>query len=262
MTASQLVKETGKFVKKNIFGLLIISIIIIGFGVVFGYESRYLALKGEGQDIVTGGYSVSTNIWTTIVSFITFYASMEAYVAIKEARKFRTFGLFDMISKGGFKMLGLIILITIKTFLWSLLFVVPGIVKSYEYQRAVYLMVRDRDMSIGDAFHYAKEDMYGHKMTLFTGNLIIALPASLGILVAVITSIAVFGISADISTGTIQASGSTALNPMVMIIAGIILLFLLFGVLYTTVMNLGMQPVFNDMLDTKLRNRITNEIDN
>lgn len=53
------------------------------------------------------------------------------------------------------------------TFLWSLLFIIPGIIKSYEYRMIPYLLADAPEMSREDAFRISKELMYGQKMNAF-----------------------------------------------------------------------------------------------
>ena len=53
------------------------------------------------------------------------------------------------------------------TFLWSLLLVIPGIVKFYAYSMAFYILADHPDMSALDALRESKEMMKGHKMELF-----------------------------------------------------------------------------------------------
>lgn len=52
-------------------------------------------------------------------------------------------------------------------FLWSLLLVVPGIVKSYEYYMVPYLLAEYPDMSREEAFARSKDMMYGEKWNAF-----------------------------------------------------------------------------------------------
>ncbi|MGN0363487.1 MAG: DUF975 family protein [Bilifractor sp.] len=53
------------------------------------------------------------------------------------------------------------------TFLWSLLFVIPGIVKSYEYRMIPYLLAEHPDMSMEEAFAISRNMMYGNKWKAF-----------------------------------------------------------------------------------------------
>lgn len=52
-------------------------------------------------------------------------------------------------------------------FLWSLLFVIPGIIKVYSYSMADYLMADDDKLSGNDAITKSRELMNGHKFRLF-----------------------------------------------------------------------------------------------
>lgn len=51
--------------------------------------------------------------------------------------------------------------------LWSLLFVIPGIMKSYSYSMAFYILSDNPGISARDALKRSKEMMKGHRMELF-----------------------------------------------------------------------------------------------
>ena len=53
------------------------------------------------------------------------------------------------------------------TFLWTLLFVIPGIVKSYEYRMVPYLLAENPNMSSSEAFATSKRMMDGNKLDAF-----------------------------------------------------------------------------------------------
>ncbi len=55
--------------------------------------------------------------------------------------------------------------------LWSLLFIVPGIVKSYEYRMIPYLMAEDPTMTKDQAFAISKQMMTGQKWNAFVLDL-------------------------------------------------------------------------------------------
>lgn len=52
-------------------------------------------------------------------------------------------------------------------FLWSLLFVIPGIVASYKYAMAPFILAENPQMSASEAIKASKELMNGHKLELF-----------------------------------------------------------------------------------------------
>ena len=59
----------------------------------------------------------------------------------------------------------------IYTFLWSLLFVIPGIIKAYEYRLIPYLLADDPTMTKQQAFAQSKELMRGNKWRAFVLDL-------------------------------------------------------------------------------------------
>ena len=56
---------------------------------------------------------------------------------------------------------------TLFIFLWTLLFIVPGIVKSYSYAMTFYILNDNPEMSGNDAITASREMMKGHKGELF-----------------------------------------------------------------------------------------------
>lgn len=59
----------------------------------------------------------------------------------------------------------------IKNFLWFLLFIIPGIVKSYEYRMVPYLLVNDTDLTSGEAIEMSRSLTDGHKWNMFVLDL-------------------------------------------------------------------------------------------
>lgn len=55
--------------------------------------------------------------------------------------------------------------------LWLLLFIIPGIVKAYEYRMIPYLLAEHPEMSHQDAFYESKRMMTGYKMEAFVLDL-------------------------------------------------------------------------------------------
>ena len=71
--------------------------------------------------------------------------------------------------------------------LWTLLFIIPGIVKTYAYAMTPFIMAENPDISANDAITASKELMDGHKWELFVlsltflgWNLLAALTLNIG----------------------------------------------------------------------------------
>ena len=59
----------------------------------------------------------------------------------------------------------------IKVILWSLLFINPGIVKSYEYRMIPYLLAENPELTEEEAFRYSRQMMYEQKLETFVLDL-------------------------------------------------------------------------------------------
>lgn len=73
------------------------------------------------------------------------------------------FSQFNMFGKA----LGLRIVTSIFIFLWSLLFVIPGIIAAYRYSMAFYIMNDNPSIDIMEAIEQSKAMMQGNKGRLF-----------------------------------------------------------------------------------------------
>lgn len=63
------------------------------------------------------------------------------------------------------------LLVGIFTFLWSLLFIIPGIIKKYSYAMAMFIQYDNPNMSETDAITASRKMMKGHKGELFVLDL-------------------------------------------------------------------------------------------
>ena len=59
------------------------------------------------------------------------------------------------------------LLVAIKTFLWSILLIVPGIIKAYEYSAIPYILAVNPGITAKEAFAKSKKIMTGNKWRLF-----------------------------------------------------------------------------------------------
>ena len=58
-------------------------------------------------------------------------------------------------------------LVNLYTYLWGLLFIIPGIVKSYAYSQTFYILAENPNLSASEAISISKEMMDGYKTDLF-----------------------------------------------------------------------------------------------
>ncbi len=76
-------------------------------------------------------------------------------------------GMFDGFVR---KWLGMF-LMSLKVFLWSLLLVIPGIVKAMAYSLTPYILAEYPGVSAGDAARLSDKMTYGYKMDIFVAGL-------------------------------------------------------------------------------------------
>ena len=62
-------------------------------------------------------------------------------------------------------------LMDLKTLLWLFLFIVPGLIKAYEYSMIPYLLAENPNLSASQAFSLSKQMTTGQKMDLFVLDL-------------------------------------------------------------------------------------------
>ena len=65
----------------------------------------------------------------------------------------------------------IMVVMYIKNFLWFLLFIIPGIMKAYEYSMIPYILAENPDISMDEAFAQTRNMTTGQKMDLFVLDL-------------------------------------------------------------------------------------------
>lgn len=86
-------------------------------------------------------------------------------MAIRRGERAEFFTLFDGFSFVG-KIIALNLLTVLLVGLWSMLFVIPGIVASYRYRFALYNLYENPDLPIMEALAMSKQQTHGYKAQL------------------------------------------------------------------------------------------------
>lgn len=75
----------------------------------------------------------------------------------------------------GFRQVGRVLALTVMIFvyiwLWSMLFVIPGIVAAYSYRMAMYVLLDNPGVTASEAIAISKRLTYGHRMEMFVLDL-------------------------------------------------------------------------------------------
>lgn len=102
------------------------------------------------------------------------------------------FSQFDRLGEGFLMNL----LMGLYVFLWSLLLIIPGILKSFSYAMTPYILAENRHLSANDAITESCRIMYGNRWRLFCLNLsfigwemVCAIPMMIGLLLSAMGTI-------------------------------------------------------------------------
>lgn len=79
--------------------------------------------------------------------------------------------LFSAFQNGYFNIVKILLIKDIKQFLWTLLFIIPGIIKSYEYKMIPYILAENPEISTEEAFARSKQLTSGQKGDMFVLDL-------------------------------------------------------------------------------------------
>ena len=90
------------------------------------------------------------------------------FLKITEGNEQKKVTVKDFFKEGRFlESLGLYVIMALKIFLWTLLFIIPGIVKMFSYSMAPYLKYNNPKKSSIDCIHESARIMNGYKGSLF-----------------------------------------------------------------------------------------------
>lgn len=133
-----------------------------------------LGMFGSGAAVATAGLTLAC---ATIAGIGSLFAINPLSVGYENSLKafckdgdIHTIGnMFKFGFAGGqyWRNLAGILLVSVFTFLWTLLFIVPGIIKSYAYAMTPYLLQDNPELGPNDARLKSIEIMRGHKGKLF-----------------------------------------------------------------------------------------------
>ena len=132
----------------------------------FDYDAFYSALMREGPtpmsrllDLLLSAVKAVIGAGFVIFTLRTIDGSGASYWNL-----FDGFAMF-------FRIIWLYIVEGFFIFLWAMLFVFPGIIASYRYRMAIYLLLEHPEMSVMDCIRESKRLMKGHKWELFVFDL-------------------------------------------------------------------------------------------
>ena len=114
----------------------------------------------------TGFLSTFVTILTSLLNVILGAGFAMYCMAIRRGERAEYITLFDGFSFVG-KLIGLTIVTALFIWLWSMLFVIPGIVAAYRYRFAPYNLYENPGLGVMEALEMSKRQTMGYKGQLF-----------------------------------------------------------------------------------------------
>ena len=129
--------------------------------------SLILSLLNYAGGLKGGPLSIFLSILTTLLSLVLGAGFVMYCMAILRGERTEYLSLFDGFSIAG-KFIALYIIQISFITLWSMLFVVPGIIAMYRYRFAEYNLYENPDLGVFQALDMSKRQTAGYKLQLFT----------------------------------------------------------------------------------------------
>ena len=192
MWTRKLLKDNAKIAfQRNYWTCVLVSLVLAAvLGQVsmpslnFSTDFKNVDYYFDGSDVATeiiAAVAVFCVVFTLVITiviagalvaaaFLTNIVELGGRRYFMENREHKTpfMQLFYGFTCGHYKhLVGVLFQRTIRVFCWTLLFIVPGIIKSYEYLMIPYIMAENPELSRDRAFEISSKMMDGRKGTAF-----------------------------------------------------------------------------------------------
>lgn len=148
MTRAELKASAKEQIRGKLVTLFLMMCVIFGIGLL----CTFIPVIGTvASFIITPAFTLSLCM---------------VYLKLTKREDISVENVFNGLDKTG-KALWLYILIYIFTLLWSFLLIIPGIIKTYSYSMAFYILADNPNLTAREALAKSKQIMHGHKMDLF-----------------------------------------------------------------------------------------------
>lgn len=156
------IKQEAKAVLKGQTSTFVLATLIV-MAVAFGLSGiQQIFMNGESETF----FSMFISLINVAVSGILSIGFASMALKALAGRQINTGEVFDGFEKLD-RSLGVVFLTIIKTFLWSLLFIIPGIIAEYRYAMAYYIILERPELGVNEAIKESSRMMKGHKWDFF-----------------------------------------------------------------------------------------------
>ncbi|MFC7441952.1 DUF975 family protein [Laceyella putida] len=135
-------------------------------------------------EVQTTWKDLASPLWLYLVVSALTIGEVKVFLQLSRYERTRFSDIFTFFTSGRqyFRAVGAYFFTILYTLLWSLLLIIPGIIKAYSYSMTYYLINDDPNLSIHQAITKSRQMMDGHKWKYFVLQLSFIGWALLGIL--------------------------------------------------------------------------------
>ena len=181
-TRAELKDNAKKFFKYNYWRMVLISLILTmvgggGFSFNMGYRETVntddmFMSDAEAMAFFAGIMVVMLVVWIiasalSIFVFNPLQIGAQRFFVVSHYQKASLNELGFAFSSSYMNVVKIMFLRSLYIFLWSLLFIIPGIIKTYEYLMIPYILAENPDIDSKEAFAMTKQMMDGNKWKTF-----------------------------------------------------------------------------------------------
>lgn len=172
MTAERVDRKKLKADVKELFRTAQVSprgmaALYLGLGLALSFVNQ-LANRNSSDSLISP-VGLFVTILTALLSSVLAVGFVLYCMAIRRGERAEYLTLFDGFSFVG-KIIALELLTSLFIMLWSMLFIVPGIVAAYRYQFALYNLCENPGIGVMEALDMSKRQTWGYKGQLFILN--------------------------------------------------------------------------------------------
>ncbi|MES9684711.1 DUF975 family protein [Gottfriedia acidiceleris] len=173
------IKKTAKNRLSGNWGKAILTLVVFGVlqglihlllnGPVNQHYTGSIFLDLDQQDSIPGGIQSVIEIISAILNTLLGYGLLVYFIKLIRDEEKSISDLFFYFKSGHQFIRGIIVgfLVTLFTLLWTLLLIVPGIIKSIAYSQVGYILKDHPEMGALDAITLSRRMMDGYKWKLF-----------------------------------------------------------------------------------------------
>ena len=160
MERIELKKIAKENIKKN--KSIIVKLILINILTVL-----LLTFVENFSDKIGEPFSIIISIISGCLSILVALGCINAFINIAKGNESGMLDFYKPFQNGSLNKIFTAILSQIYIIFWTMLFIIPGIIKSFSYALVPYILVDEEDLTYNEAITKSRRMMDGHKLDLF-----------------------------------------------------------------------------------------------